>query len=207
MRATVLAAAAVVMAAATGLAISPLGRDLAFHVVPLTWTGEPDRLAEVVGLRPGDTVAEIGAGNGGLIVELARRAGPGARIYATERTEELRRKISQRAVREGVSVSVLTAPDAATNLPDACCDVVVLRMVWHHVTDARRYALDVRRALRPGGRVAIVDFAPGALPHLAADHGVSTEVARGHFLDAGLVERARIDGWGGRTFLMVFSRS
>lgn len=206
-RSRLMVAIVAVTAVVVALALSPLGRDAAFHVAPMAWSSEPQSLADAIGLRPGEDLAEIGAGSGGLVVELARLAGPRSRIYATERTAEQRQAIASRAARAQVAVTVVEAPDLATNLPDACCDAIVMRLVLHHIADARRYAPEIRRALKPGGRLAIIDFAPGALPHLTGDHGIGADVVRAAFLDAGYAVRGRVDDWGGRTYLLVLTRT
>jgi SAM-dependent methyltransferase len=202
MRRVAVAAVGVVLVV-VGSAVTPLGRDVAFHAVPLHWTGEADRLAQVLELRQGSAVAEIGAGSGALIVALARAVAPGGTAFATERTAKQREAIVRRAADENVAVSVLEAPDLATNLPDVCCDAIVMRMVLHHISDLRSYAASLRRALQHDGRVAIIDFAPGALPHLTHAHGVAADVAIAAFHEAGFTLASRDDHWGGRTYLLV----
>lgn len=186
------------------VAVTPVGRDARFHLLPLRWTGEATRLAAALDLKPGDRIADIGAGSGALTIELARVVGPQGRVYATERTPEQRDAIAARASPAPVVVEVLEAPDRTTGLPDQCCDAIVLRLVLHHITGHESYAVDLARALRPGGRVAIIDFAPGALPFLANDHGVSPEPVINAFAAAGLTLQSRHDDWGGRTYLVVF---
>lgn len=186
-------------------AATPLGRDLLFHTMPFGWTGEADRLAAALQIGRGSAVADIGAGNGALIIELARRVGPDGRAYASELTAGQRQRIADRADAAGAPVSVIEAAERSTNLPDACCAAIVMRMVMHHVSDRGLFARDLRRSVRPGGRVAIIDFSPGALPHLAADHGVNQDEVVAAFAAAGFAVAARDDNWGGRTFLIVFA--
>ena len=194
------------LAGGVALAVTPFGRDLLFHVVPIRWTDESIRLAFELGLREGSVVADVGAGDGSLIVELARIVGPTGRAIATERSDQQRRRIAKRTASARLwNVSVVEALERTTNLPDECCDAITMRMVLHHIADARSFALDLKRALRPGGRVGIVEFGPGALPHLAGDHGVSAEKVVAAFTSAGFKLTTRDDTWGGRTYLLVFS--
>lgn len=74
----------------------------------------------------------------------------------------------------------------------------------HHIADPGAFARDLRRSIRQNGRIGIIDFAPGALPHLAGDHGVAPESVISHFLAAGFDLESRLDDWGGRTYLIVF---
>ena len=185
-------------------AATPLGRDLIFHVVPLGWTGEADRLAATLHVRSGSVIADIGAGNGALIVEMARLVGPQGGAFASERSPEQRRQIHNRSKSAGVAVTTVEAADRSTNLPDACCDAITMRMVMHHIADPVAFARDLRRSIRQDGRVAIIDFPPGALPHLADDHGVAPASVVSPFEAAGFEVAERHDDWGGRTYLLVF---
>lgn len=199
--------AAVAVGGAAVFAITPLGRDLLVHAVPMRWTGEAARLATALKIGPGTTIADIGAGNGALAVELAAIAGSAGRTFATERTPAQRQRISERAASAGVAVTVLAAPDTATGLPDACCDVITMRMVMHHIGDSAAFARDLKRSLRPGGRVAVIDFAAGALPHLAHDHGVNPQQVIALFTAAGFAVEQRQPQWGGRSYLIVFANA
>jgi SAM-dependent methyltransferase len=193
----------VVVAVAT-----PLGRDLLVHLVPMRWSDEPERLAAALGIREGSRVADIGAGSGALAVELATLVGPAGRAYATEMTEEQRTAIAGRASSAGLrNVTVLAAQEQGTNLPDGCCDAIAMRLVLHHVADHARFAADIKRSLVPGGRVGIIDFPPGALPHIADDHGVDPEGVIRTFTAAGFELHSRNADWGGRTYLLVFRSS
>jgi len=201
----VLASAAVVAGGAALFAVTPLGRDLLFHAVPMRWTGEATRLAVALNVGPGSVIADVGAGSGALAVELAALVGPAGRTFATERLPEQRQRISDRAASAEVAVTVVEAADTATGLPDACCDVITMRMVMHHIGDPAAFARDLRRSLRPGGRVGVVDFAAGALPHLAHDHGVSPERIIEAFTAAGFAVVQQHPNWSGRTYLLVFT--
>jgi ubiquinone/menaquinone biosynthesis C-methylase UbiE len=202
-RGVVTTVVAVALGGAAVFAATPLGRDLTFHVLPLRWTGEAGRLAAVLRIGPGSAVADVGAGSGALIVELSRIAGSNGRAFASERTASQRAAIASRARGAGVAVTIVEAADDGTSLPDACCDAITMRMVMHHIADPPAFARDVRRALRPGGRVGIIDFAPGALPHLAADHGVSAAQVIAQFGTAGFEVADRNDHWGGGNYLIV----
>jgi SAM-dependent methyltransferase len=203
LRRFVLTSAAILLGAAA-FAVTPLGRDLLFHVLPVNWTGEAERLAAALDIRGGSIVADLGAGSGALAVELAKLTGQEGGTFASERTPAQRRAISDRAGRAGQRVTVVEAGDQSTNLPDSCCDAITMRMVMHHVNDPAMFVRDLRRSLRAGGRVGVVDFAPGVMPHLRHDHGVDPRTVVDAFSAAGFTTIIRDDQWGGRTYLMVF---
>jgi len=187
----------------------------AFHFLPPGVTGEADRLAGLLGVTGGGTVAEIGAGAGALSVEMARRVGPFGKVYATELSADRRRDIQARVTRAGLgNVVVVEGLVADANLPEACCDAAFMRDVYHHLSDVKALNASLRRAMRPGGRLAVIDFAPGAFFHLpgrpegtAADrrgHGVSPRAVTAELTRAGFVLEREIDDWGGRLFLLLF---
>lgn len=145
------------------------------------------RLATALKLQAGQTVADIGAGSGQLTLELARLVGPSGRVYATEldedRLRELRRIADSAELR---NISVVEAHATRTNLPQGCCDALVLRRVYHHIGNPRAMNESLRESLKPGGSLAILDFAPDGSESADPDgrdtgdqHGVtSATVAR-----------------------------
>ena len=179
----------------------------AFFVAPFAWTGEPARLARALGLQPGMQIADIGAGSGALAVAMASFVGSSGEVYATELLPERRAAIERRVSSASVrNVHTVAATDLETRLPESCGDAVYLRAVFHHIADRPQFATSVVRALRPGGRVGVIDFAPGTLWFHGADHGVQPASVVSAFRAAGLRLRERVDDWGGGMFLMVFER-
>ena len=119
------------------------------------------KLIEVLEIRAGASVADVGAGGGLLVAPMSRHLGPAGRLFATdinaERIAELR-KLSWSQSLE--NVTVLQGAAAQTNLPDACCDAVFMRHVYHHFGDPAAMNASLLRSLKPGGRLAILDFVP-----------------------------------------------
>jgi ubiquinone/menaquinone biosynthesis C-methylase UbiE len=178
-----------------------------FYVAPFAWTHEPGRLAAALGIRPGMHVADIGAGSGALAIALAEVVGNGGQVYATELSAARRSEIERRIKHTSASnVRVVAASLDDTGLPDGCCDAVYMRAVFHHIDDENAFAASVARTLRPGGRVAVIDFPPGTLWFHGADHGVQSHAVVNAFTAAGLRLRQRLDDWGGGMFLLVFER-
>jgi ubiquinone/menaquinone biosynthesis C-methylase UbiE len=116
-------------------------------------------LVTALKLQPGQTVADIGAGRGQLAAALAREVGPSGRVYATELSEDRLRDL--RALADSTrNLSVVEAKPTSTNLPDRCCDALVLRRVYHHFSDPNQMNASLLASLKPGGRLAIIDFPP-----------------------------------------------
>jgi ubiquinone/menaquinone biosynthesis C-methylase UbiE len=139
-------------------------------------------LIELLQLQPGSVVAEIGAGGGELTIALAGHVAPNGRMYASElgadRLQRLRAAVAKGAVS---NVEIVEGHESRANLPDECCDAIFMRNVYHHFADPATMNASFLRALKPGGRIAIIDFMP---PKTTAEpgkrgengnHGVSAE--------------------------------
>lgn len=125
------------------------------------FASDATRLVTALKLQAGQTVADIGAGGGQLAVALAREVGPSGRVYATELEADRLRDIREAAESAGLqNVSVIEAHATRTNLPEACCDALVLRKVYHHFDNPQQMNASMRQSLKPGGLLAIIDFAP-----------------------------------------------
>ncbi len=197
----------VVALAVVAVAAAAIVWRFSWFVAPLAWTGEPAALAAALGVTAGMRVADVGAGDGAMAAALARMVGPAGRVFATELSAASRQAIDARMQREALgNVATVVAQETATGLPDACCDALYLRHVFHHLADRAGFAAALTRAVRPGGRIAVIDFAPGALWFHGADHGVSADEVRTAFEATGWRQIARHDDWGGGTYLVVFER-
>jgi SAM-dependent methyltransferase len=126
-------------------------------------------------------------------------------VFATELDPDRRRAIAATAARaQAANVRVVEAGTNSTNLPDHCCRAIYMRTMLHHVTDRAAFARDVVRSVETGGRIAVIDFAPGHLWFHGQDHGVAPEDVVSAFRTAGCELRRRDDRWGGPTFLLLF---
>lgn len=119
------------------------------------------KLIDVLEIRAGATVADVGAGGGLLVPPMSRHLGPAGRLYATDvnadRLAEIRKLVASQSL---PNVTVLQGAEAQTRLPDACCDAIFMRLVYHHFGDPPAMNASLLRSLKPGGRIAILDFAP-----------------------------------------------
>lgn len=134
---------------------------------------EIDHLADVLELKPGSSVADVGAGSGELSIAIARYVGPHGIVYSTEINPKLLDKIRGEAQNTGARnvIPILgTAHD--TKLPPNCCDAIFLREVYHHLTDPVAIDRSLYQAMRPGARLAIIDFEPSQRPGEPVPPGV-----------------------------------
>ena len=182
-----------------------------------TWRGpgfrargpEMPRLRHELTLTPGMSVADVGAGRGELTVALAAEIGPSGRVYATDIDPEALEQIrTQVAAAEHRNVTILHARAHDTGLPTSCCDAVLLRRVYHHLSDPAATNLDLLRALRPGGVLAIIDFppmfswlwpwSPKDTPGHRTGHGVAASLVVEEVTAGGFTLVKVIEDWPGR---------
>jgi ubiquinone/menaquinone biosynthesis C-methylase UbiE len=203
-----LALAGVVMLAAVSLPYLPL--------IHGTTADEVERLAAWLEVQPGTRVADVGAGDGTFAVALARRVGPSGHVYATELDDARLADIRQAATDARLSnVTIIAGAVSSTNLPEACCDALFSRLVYHHLTDPAAINADIVRALRPGGRLVIIDFEPGGIMNWigrseTADrhggHGTPKESVMKEVTQAGFQWMRGPESWRGRTYALLFRR-
>jgi predicted methyltransferase len=104
----------------------------------------------------GKRVADVAAGQGYLTRPLSRKVGAGGRVFAVEIGEVERRALQQLATDSFPNIEVIAGSDTTPNLPDAIDAVVVLNS-YHEFTQYRAMLAAIKRALRPGGRLVLVD--------------------------------------------------
>jgi SAM-dependent methyltransferase len=179
------------------------------------------RLRQVLALKPGLAVADVGAGRGAVTVALAAEVGPSGRVFSTEidpeALEQLRAAVAAAAID---TVTVVHAQAHDTGLPTGCCDAVLLRRVYHHLTDPASINNDLLRALRPGGVLAIIDFppmlswlwpwVPTGAPQNRGGHGVTAHLVVEEVTASGFELVQVIDDWPGRgplaSYCVVFRK-
>jgi len=159
---------------------------------------ELPRLRQVLALEAGSAVADVGAGNGGLTFVLAGEVGPNGRVFSTEIEAKRLQRLRASAAAAGLgNVTVVEAQSGETGLPPSCCDAIVLRRVYHHLTDPSSVNASLLRSLRPGGVLAVIDFPPpffwsrGSL-------GVPAKSVIGEVTGNGLELVRLIEDWPGR---------
>ena len=122
----------------------------------------PDDVLRALELEPAMTVADIGAGTGYFAVRLAR-AVPRGEVIATDLEPDMVRFLEERARREQLSnLRAIQATPSDSGLAASSVHRILIVHVWHHLADRAEYARHLAAALRPGGRVLVVDFSPGA---------------------------------------------
>jgi SAM-dependent methyltransferase len=136
-----------------------------------------ERAVELAGVTPGQTVVDVGCGTGNLSFAVLA-AEPGARVTGLDPDGDSLRRAARKARRRRVPLTLVQGYADRVPAEDAALDHVVSSLALHHVDDDGRvaFARDALRALRPGGKVTVVDFGGPAqgtedAGHGAHDHG------------------------------------
>jgi ubiquinone/menaquinone biosynthesis C-methylase UbiE len=175
---------------------------------------DAERLIKVLDIHAGSVVGEIGAGDGTLTVAVARVVGDSGRVFSNEFNKNRLADISRAAEKEGLkNVTTAEGRENETNLGDQCCDAIFMRNVYHHFADPAAMNASLYKSLKPGGRLAVQDFAPppGAESPTpagrAADghHGVTAPTVERELKAAGFEILSSAE-FGFRTVLVVARR-
>jgi predicted methyltransferase len=183
--------------------------------LPLARADEAEKIVGVLGVRPGMSVADVGAGEGRFTTALARQVGATGRIYATEVEADKLERIRDQANADGfANVRTVLGDQNHTGLPESCCDAILLRMVYHHFTDPRAMRRSLWSALKPGGRVLVVEVPPHAgwrkldgVPERGG-HGIPAPELIADMRSAGFTVVAQHRHWPGEddSYGVVFQR-
>lgn len=147
---------------------------------------EMPELAKLFELKPGMTVADVGAGFGAWTVRFAKVVGPSGRVYATDIGATQLAALRETVKRDGLTnVTVIEGAADSTNLPALCCEAILIRDAYHHLTQPAAMIKSLAAALKPNGRLAVIDFpprpktdVPAGVPADRLGHGVPPEVVQ-----------------------------
>lgn len=148
----------------------------------------PDLIMDAMGIADGSIVGDIGAGSGWFTIRLARRVGPQGLVYAEDVQPEMTTAISRRVSREGfTNVKPVLGLKSDPRLPPRSLDAVLMVDAYHEVEDRVTMLSNLAKALKPQGRLGIVDFRlDGTGPGPAPEERVSPDVVVKDAQQAGL---------------------
>lgn len=170
------------------------------------------RLAALMEWKQGTVVADIGAGDGSYSFAAVEHVGPTGKVYATEidtkKLEELRADVAKRKLQNMI---VIESKATDTNLPTACCDAIFLRRVYHHLTKPVEFDASIVRSLKPGGRLAVIDFPARSglepvegVPANRGGHGIPQKVVIDELTAAGLQVGKVVNDWPENDYCLMF---
>jgi len=173
---------------------------------------EIKRLSALMEWKPGTIVADIGAGDGSYAFAAAQLVGGSGKVFATEIDQaKLASLRSEATKRHLTNVIILESKEAETNLPVECCDAIFLRRVYHHLTKPAAFDAALLRSLKPGGRLAIIDFPPRSglepvegVPANRGGHGIPQKVVIDELTSAGLQLVKTVNDWPADDYCVLF---
>ncbi len=132
-----------------------------------------EAIVRAISLKPGMAVADIGAGTGLFTRLFAEQVGSEGTVYAVDISKEFLDHIAKQAKERGLTqVKTIRGTQTTTNLPPNSIDVAFFSDVYHHVEHPDQVLASIHRALKPGGRIVIVEF--------DRREGVSSEFVKNH---------------------------
>ena len=163
---------------------------------------QPDKVIAALSLKPGDTVADLGSGGGYFTFRLAQAVAPNGKVYAVDIDRDMIALVGERARKEAPSIveTVIAKPNDPA-LPGAV-DLVFTSNAYHHLDDRVAYFTNLRKYLRPDGRVAIIDFDRRAWIEGLLRHYTPSEFIQREMEQAGYVLQKNNDFLDRQSFLI-----
>jgi ubiquinone/menaquinone biosynthesis C-methylase UbiE len=165
----------------------------------------PDRIIAALALKSGQSVADIGAGTGYFTVRLARSAAA-PKVYAVDIEAAMVEYLQHRAMREGLgNVVPVKASAERTNLPEPV-DVVLIVDTYHHLPSRVEYFTALKKSMKPGARLAIVDFKKDAPDGPPVEFRFTADQITGELAQAGFELQTQHDFLPRQMFLIYRGR-
>ena len=146
----------------TGIVLhSPIFYDL---TVWLAFLGKENafrnKILDLAHLANGQSVLDVGCGTGTLAIAAKRRVGPNGTVHGVDASPEMLTRAQRKAKKAGVEVFLNNSPAEALPFPEGQFDIALNTVMLHHLPQKprRQCVTEIRRVLKPGGRVLVVDF-------------------------------------------------
>jgi ubiquinone/menaquinone biosynthesis C-methylase UbiE len=176
------------------------------------------RLHKLMGWKAGQTLADVGAGEGEIGIAAAGVVGESGRVYLTELDEKKRKALEEIVSHDGLkNVIVTQGAEKQTNLPESCCDGIFLRRVYHHFIAPKEMDASLFRAVKRGGEVAVIDFPPRkwlsesdpvkGVPANRGGHGIPEKVLIEEMISAGFTVEKAVDDWPEDSYCVIFRKA
>lgn len=153
-------------------------------------------LLEHLGIEPGQVIGDLGCGNGYLSLPMAQLTGRKGRVLAADLQPKMLELLAERAAAQGIeNIETLASTGADPGFPPASCDLILMVDVYHELDDPESVLRGVRRALAPGGRLALVEFrAEDRSVPIKPEHKMTKAQMLGELAFNGLAFESEFDG-------------
>jgi ubiquinone/menaquinone biosynthesis C-methylase UbiE len=182
---------------------TPYSGDLSIFETP----GRDERLQiqrvmDLLGIKQGSVVADIGAGSGWFTVRAAKRVAPTGAVYAEDINPEAIKYIDQRVQKEKIGDvhTILGTPDDP-KLPPQSIDALLMLKVYHEIAHPQVLLANLKPSLRKGAKIGIIDRNGNG-----ADHGLNADVVKREMKQAGfkLVASYDFTKADGQDYFLIF---
>jgi arsenite methyltransferase len=167
---------------------------------------QPQRVIESLQIRPGAIIADLGAGGGYFTFKLAEAVGAAGKVYAVDVDREMINLIAGQAKKDSATnVETIVAKSDDPLLPATGVDLIFTANTYHHLDNRVAYFANLRKYLRPGGRIAVIDFDRRAWLEGLLRHYTPSEFIKREMEQAGYVLQQEFDFLDRQSFL-IFAR-
>lgn len=143
----------------------------------------PEEALDTLDLKPGQTVADVGAGVGYLTLRIARRVGPSGKVYGVDIQPEMLSRLRKNAAKAKLTnVETVLGGSSDPKLPAGKIDLILMVDVYHELSQPQAMLQNMKKALAPGGRLALIEYRkedpsiPIRIEHKMSAWEVQTEV-------------------------------
>lgn len=168
-------------------------------------TQKPEEIIAAMHIRAGSSVADIGTGTGYMLPHLSRAVGPSGQVFGEDIQTQFLDEARRRAADDHLSnVQLVLGTETDPKLPASSIDTALVLDVYHHFNYPGKMLAGIARALKPGGRLVIVEYyKKGREGHirLERDDVIREIESFGYKLDS------KIDAIGNQQYMLTFSRS
>jgi ubiquinone/menaquinone biosynthesis C-methylase UbiE len=161
-----------------------------------------NRVMDLLDIKPGKSVADIGAGSGWFTVRASQRVGPQGTVFAEDINPESIKAITQRAQQENLkNIRTIQGTPDDPELPKASVDAVLMLKVYHEIAHTSLFLRNLKPALRPGAKFGIIDRNGSG-----DDHGLNESIVVEEMSAAGFKQVARYDFTraDGQDYFLIF---
>ena len=167
----------------------------------------PEKVIAALQIRPGDHIADLGAGGGYFTFKLANAVGATGKVYAVDIDREMTDLIAQQSEKDAVkNVSTIVSKADDPMLPESGVDLVFTSNTYHHIGNRVAYFAKLRKYLRPGGKIAIIDYDRRAWIEGLLRHYTPSEFIKREMEQAGYTLRQEFDFLDRQSFVIFTAK-
>lgn len=177
---------------------------------------EAGKLVDILGVKAGSVIGEVGSGGGEMLIQILNIIGSTGKYFSTEIDEEDIWNLREMVKRKRLSnFHVIEGSDHSANLPPNSCDAIFIRLAYHHFINPEKMNQSLYKAMKPNGKLAVIDFtpsfwmkwwAPKGIPENRGGHGMPKDILIKEMEDAGFELVKKIDPWFYRFYCFVFRK-